>query len=152
MSKICLCAIRCTDKYNQSEVQDIVKNILLKYNRGDCGVDWNEPILSTVQDHYICSITDGPNNTDCEMLLLPDGCFYNSKTNSLEFAKRIVLLQDIATTIINRNLSIMFFIGDSGELAEDYQTVTTPHRDLCNYLESTLNTIDTNSNLHIIVT
>ena len=61
---------------------------------------------------------------NCEMLLLPDGWFFASKTNKLSFKQRMEFLHDIAALLLASNHSVEFYIGSSGTNPDEFLEIS----------------------------
>ncbi len=76
--------------------------------------------LPDISSQSFFSIADDTCYDNCEMFVLPDGCFYNGRTNSIPFIKRMEVLQDVFSFFKCHGISAELFMGDSGGLLEEY--------------------------------
>ncbi len=57
------------------------------------------------------------------MLLLPDRCWYNNKTNTVPFLVRMAFLRFVIEDVMDYSKSVELYIGDLGEyMIEEFQT------------------------------
>lgn len=123
MSKVCYLVIR-TDT-NCSLIREVVTNAFLSLELGvDYNVEYEEPALSRYShDYLICSITDGPNNSNCEEFLLADGCYYSGGKNNIPFLIRMRNLAWVVGKIESISSKVELFLGDSGTEYDDYREI-----------------------------
>ena len=151
MSSICLCVTEGKDK-NETLFYRLA-NIVKAHGRGVVfSIDWSEPIVDMLKDKYIvASISDCPNLSNCEMLLLPDGEYYNGYTNRLMFRERMKVLQDIADLLIECNRCVEFYIGHSGTNPDEFSDVIVKRSNLTEYLTTTVGKEGTEDARHIVI-
>lgn len=115
-------------------------------------LEYMEPFLDCYPSTaLIFSFADTPKFDNCEMLLLPDNCYFNGKTNAILFKDRMQLLYRTAKYFLDRLYSIEFYVGSSGVLYEEF----THHTVSIDNLVELLNMINTNCSqilsLHITI-
>lgn len=121
MSKLCIAIFN-----NFPGIGNTKKQIDLLLNSFNLGIFYeqsnDEPVLSEFQNksNIICSLSDNCIYNNCEMLLLPDNCFLNGKSNAVPFQERLSQIEEILKAILNNAQKIDLFIGDSGANWDDY--------------------------------
>lgn len=155
MSSICIGLIRAVEKEHQL-LREILINVTNEIGIGiSYNIDWDEPIWEKNDKNMLFfSICDSSTRSNCEMLLLADGCFYNDKTNSVPLANRLDSLKRIAATILGLGYSIEFYVGASGAALEDYSESSVSLRNIGDYIASNLYSYKNYviRSLHVIVT
>ena len=122
MSNICI--LVASDLYIQrAELETQVKQ---KVNQIGCGVFFDDYDLFPIHkknNSFICSFSDDYRFDNCEMLLLPDGCWLNGrKTNLVPFLNRMELLGSIIESILDSCKEVELFVGDNGEhMIDEFQ-------------------------------
>lgn len=151
MSKLCLVIFKCLHEEVElrSRVQEILhtKNFAL-FDR----ISYCEPFLSEFfcEDKIMYSIADTYDYDNCEMLLLPDSCFYNGRSNPVLFQERIRLLQNVLYVILEHSETVDVFIGDSGLTFSEFIHYDTKIENFLPIAE-TLNTV-VPKDIHITIT
>ena len=119
MSKICLALI--TNKSPEKEVIARIKSIVNRVGYEVFFYDrMEEPIIDAYRNSYIISFADSKNHDNCEMLLLPNGWYYNGITNSLTFIFRMGVIKRVINELIGQGCHVEFFVGDSGTLYDEF--------------------------------
>ena len=95
MSTICICIVRTMkEQGDKVRYKAQIEPIARRWNCGvKFSVDWPEPIVAcAMDDSLVVDITDYPGANNCELLLLPDGWYYNGCTNAVPFRDRYSVL------------------------------------------------------------
>lgn len=153
MSTFCLCVIDDIRKEEKIHVFHQIEILAQKYTYGisEC-VEWEEPLLINLgQDSFVININDDCACDNCEMLLLPDGWYYNGKTNNKPFKQRVEFLLDISKILLNRNFSFSFYIGESGESINEFIDFEVAHLDLIQFLSETIGKKGIYTGFHICI-
>ncbi len=134
MSKICFLILSCKDA-DHARMESIVQNQLSKVGyRAFFESSYNEPLLARYMDKSIaCSISDSALYDNCEMLLLPDQCWINGKTNDTSFLYRMKALGKALSEIEKYTETMELYMGESGTDPEDFDemiisTIDFPER------------------------
>jgi hypothetical protein len=132
----------------------MLSGIAKKHDRNICfEIGWSEPVIHSLPAaSFVFSLEDNALNENCEMLLLPDGWYYNGKTNNVAIAERMMFIQEISKSMLLSGFPMEFFIGTSGELPEDYETKVVECHHLASFLAKHIEIINSTSSLHIITT
>ena len=154
MSNICIGLIRAAQTEHQLLMEMLLKithevGIGVSFN-----IDWNEPIWDECDENMLFfSICDSSISANCEMLLLPDGWFYNGKMSSIPFADRMIFLQAIAAAVLNMGYSIEYYVGISGTLIEEYCESSVPLHNVADFITNNLYSYTdyVTHSLHVIV-
>lgn len=152
MSKICvICVPSIID--NKNYFISRIKQIVDHYGSG-CFIleKIEEPFFDYNNSEFIISFSDSYVYDNCEMLLLPDNCTYNGKTNKTPFCDRMAMIRDVAAFLRQAAFHVELYVGDSGTEYDDYlchkcRPYSIPDV-MCEYLN------DSNfhaHNLHIVV-
>ncbi len=151
MSLLCIIVFR-----KGLEKTDLNKRIWKQAESYGLGVSFNlgyeEPILHKVQfdpSYVICSLSDGPTCDNCEMLLLPDFCCFNGKSNPIMFCERMHQIECILKTILTEVCKVELFIGYSGALWDEFSHLMLRLDDFLQ-TASLLNSISP-PNLHFVI-
>lgn len=116
------------------------------------GIDWVEPIITTLPSTVLlCNIADTSESNNCEMLLLPDGWYFNGRANTIPARTRMQVLEDVAEYVIDQGYPIEFFLGDSGTLANEYKHVHIDCHQLSDFLCNRLEEIDMDFSLRVTI-
>lgn len=120
MSKVCVIVVGDNiDNLLKKKVDRIISDFGL-------GVffelSYPEPFLSVFGGRYslICNISDNHKYDNCEMLLLPDDCFFNGRSNPIPFHVRMTQIECILKTILEQTDNVDLFIGNSGTIYCEY--------------------------------
>ncbi len=154
MSSVCLCTIE--NHISKSEIRYFVtelKKIAQYYNRGiKFEIDWKEPLVSQLPiNSFVMDIKDSLLDENCEYLLLPDGWFFNGKTNELTFRSRMMVLEEISDLFTQKNYVVHFYFFDSGEDIDDFSTIKIRQSSFVNYLSDTIGIKGVESGVHICI-
>lgn len=153
MSLICLGIVKLSLLDHGKRIQDELKKVAAMHNRGICfKIDWYEPLVDTLENiHSIFSLTDSPESDNCEMLFLPDGCYCNEVSNNSSIFERMQYLQNLATIVLSNGHSIEYYIGNSGTLIDEYETISVQCTELSQCLVRKLNITDVPYAIHLKV-
>ena len=151
MSLLCFCVIENYKRSNDPLLDKEVRSISERYNRGiKFGVDWAEPIASSIENHsLIISINDTPESDNCELFLLPDGWHFNLQTNAIPFRERMTFLKDLASVLVSRGYHIHLYIAESGTDLNDYINVSLRYEELIDYLSQTIGKDGVRDGIHV---
>lgn len=151
MSWICLCMTEVYDQVDLYEEQ--LREIAAKHLRGiSFSIDWKEPIFECKKgEMLIFSLSDGPAQENCEMLLLPDGWYVNGRTNWQPFPQRMVVLHEIASMLLERMHRVEFYIGLSGTQPDEYVTRSVQQSGLVEELCETVGREGGEAGVHLVV-
>jgi hypothetical protein len=69
------------------------------------------------------SLADNDKYDNCEMFLLPDGCFCDERTNNVPFIERMNIIKKIIITIQHLVQNFEIFMGECAANQEDFITV-----------------------------
>lgn len=153
MSLICL-GITCPNTPDEFEkLKQQLSLVAVKYRRGiTFKIDWHEPLVDALVDYgMIFSLSDSPESDNCEMLLLPDGCYFNEQTDNISLQKRMLFLQELSKVIIATGHSVEYYIGLSGTLTAEYDTFMVQNRDLPLFLEKVISSFSPIYAIHLVV-
>lgn len=152
MSLICI-GVALLQSPNIAIIKQKLSEVAVRHKRGiTFGIDWYEPITDFInEDSFLFSLTDSPENDNCEMLLLPDNNFLNDKTNELPLGMRLQLLQDLSKVIIATGHYVEYYIGLSGTLTAEYDTFMVRNHDLPIFLEKVISSSAPSYAIHLIV-
>ena len=128
MSKICILAI-VPKLGRKSILKEQICDLLLSIGLGVSFSSNNyEPLIDHLRKtSIICFVADSTEHNNCELLLLPDNCFFNGMINEVPFKKRMGKIGAVITAVSSNSERIDLFFGYSGDRFEDYKTVlTTP--------------------------
>ena len=150
MSSICIGVIQ---PVVQEDFGKKLAEVAGRYGRGiTFEIGWHEPVLDSLTGKvFVFSLFDYPGSENCEMLLLPDGCFLNGETNNISFRERMELLRDLAGIVLENGSSMEYYIGLSGTLPEEYDTEIVNIADLPQRLEERMDPIEAVYAIHLIV-
>lgn len=110
----------------REEAVSAICNISNEYGKGvQFEIPNNEPFLHD----YPCpdlmfTLSDSDDTTNCEWLLLPDGWWYNDKTNPEPFYQRMKVLQQLADQLRTMCRRMEILVGESGLDLDDF----SPHQ------------------------
>jgi hypothetical protein len=154
MSNICIGLIRAAQIEHQ-QLREILIKVTHEVGVGvSFNLDWDEPIWDTCDENMLFfSICDSSISADCEMLFLPDGWFYNGKTNPIPLAYRMEFLQKIASVVLSMGYPIEFYVGTSGTMLRDYLESSVSLHNVGDFIANNLYsyTAYVNHSLHVIV-
>lgn len=87
-----------------------------------CGMDCDDPVCygEALSDTFVLSLADSDVHNNCEMLLLPDYCSINGRTNTLPFVERAIVFQRIMAPLITSLGTVDVFVGESGTQLDEY--------------------------------
>lgn len=75
---------------------------------------------------FVCSFADDFQWDNCEMLLLPDGSFFNGKTNATPFYRRMEALGGVLQAIKAKMQAIELYVGgNGGDSMDEFDLVRT---------------------------
>ena len=153
MSLICLCITDVIEEKEKFFYMELLEQLASGYG---CGVEfcfnWSEPIVENLKgEKYVFGLVDNRNSYNCEMLLLPDGWYYNGYTNDVRFRERMKLLADIAETLLGDGHCVEFYIGCSGMELEEAFDLEGKYCYFCDLLEKTVGTEGAEKGWHFIV-
>ncbi len=121
MSKLFI--IKCEkSKDILTSVNEVLK-ICHNYNLGVFfDTDYYEPVFQHMnrENTLLISIADSAEYNNCDMLLLPDDCYINGKSNKRPFIERAAFIQKMVQSIFENAYSVEVFIGDSGTQLCEY--------------------------------
>ena len=142
MSRICIGVLHNNDitpDRLRGELQTLLANTNLTISYK---LSYNEPLLRHYVDKtcLIFSFSDNSHYDTCEMLLLPDNCFYNGIENMVPFHKRMQNVEAILTKILEHGSMIDLFIGDSGTQMNEFEE-NQLHVCEFHHISNSLNTI-----------
>ena len=155
MSLFCLCVVESIRE--KSEVALCARQLELiakQYNRGvKFFADWSDPFVSDIQKQsFIMNITDGPSFSNCELFLLPDGWYYNGKTNKLPFRERMEFLKSVVSFFAEKKCVVDLYLGVSGICAQEFTHFTVSVNELMDCLVKTVGTHGAEESVHISIT
>lgn len=152
MSSFCLCVTNIQEKMKMFYEQRLC-NIAQHHKRGIVfSIDWFEPTVSLRgKNSFFANLLDSPVSDNCEMLLLPDGWYYNGSTNVLGFRRRMEFLQDIANELVAENGFVEFYIGCSGTELQEYRSILIKNENLIDCLEMLFGVSGIDEGIHIVV-
>lgn len=153
MSTVCMFVISTINSTTINITKNKISDFAKSNNRGvTFCVDWQEPLLSAFTDEeLVVSLKDSPNNTNCEMMLLPDNWYINGLTNSSPFSERAKFLKAIASIILEIVNSVDLYIFTSGTPAEELIKTTSKCECLVKCLVETVGEYGPDMGLHIVV-
>lgn len=153
MSKICIGVIKSpvnNHSYLKKEINMILNLNQLYY----FDIDYPELLLDKfINESYLkFSISDNKEIDSCEMLFLPDNCFFNGISNKYKFEKKMYLLQRSIVNIVQKISPLKFelFIGESGCDYVDFEKKEIYADEFKQFSMSFFNQID-NSNINFII-
>lgn len=100
-------------------------------------------------DKLILSFADDAQFDNCEMLLLPDGCFFGGYPNEIVFEDRMKQIETFLTIILNWTGTVELFVGYCGSYLHEYKHCNIHIKDFINSTKS-LNSIAA-PNLHLTI-
>ena len=101
------------------------------------------PFLMEYGDEYIVfSIADNYMYDNCEMLLLPDSCWFNEKKNDIPFVERMKNIENVLKEVIKITGNVEVFVGDCDAELFEFETITIDIQDFSKKANEKLNTID----------
>ena len=135
LSKICY--VVCIGMLQPSvDVRVTVQNIVSKYGyHAFFEHEYQEPLLDEYDSPFVISIADAPKHDNCEMLLLPDGYYYNGRTNTNSFVERMAVLRDVVIFLRSVGQSVELFLGTSGTAYDEFVEFHTSAEDIAQMLE-----------------
>lgn len=153
MSMICLGAIYMPSQNGGQSLMREISRIIHKH--GYCvfwGIDWIEPIITTLPSTVIlCNIVDNIECNNCEMLLLPDGWFFNGRFNIIPARERMQVLEELAAYVIGQGHQVEFFLGNSGTLPNEYRHMHVAYYELSDFLWKQLKEINADSAMRVTI-
>lgn len=121
MSRICIFVATAICQEHKAIIKNDILQFIGKYNLGAFfDQNHNEPFLSFYENRFTISIADSERYDNCEMFMCPDGWSIAGKKPVFSFRKRMMILQEIATLIVNKTGKVELFIGDSGLDYDDF--------------------------------
>ncbi|MBQ7603801.1 MAG: hypothetical protein IJU75_02490 [Clostridia bacterium] len=153
MSLFCFFAISSISEDNKVLLNNpyLEKNAQFYHIELNTSVGWSEPILTCVDKKSVLLNISDENTTNCELFLLPDGWYYNGKTNNIRFRDRMFLLQTISSFFTALKKDTNLYIGESGTNAEDYLTISLHYEMVADFLNSTIGQHGVMGGLHVII-
>ena len=148
MSQICICVANQNSIEKMGKIKELLHRCgLFVFNE----LFYVEPCLRKAQSEskVILSISDDAQFNNCEMLLLPDNCFYNGRSNNIPFSERMQLLKDVFELIVDKNSPIELFVGDSGTPYNDFEHHKITLQDFLT-VSANLNSV-TPPDLHLVI-
>lgn len=123
------------------------------YNRGiSFEFDWSEPFFERIpSDALKFHVTDSITSSNCEMLFLPDNCYYNGRTNSQPFAERMAFLTAISNVFAANRVVLELYIGMSGSLLDEYENISATPASLIPILQSTIGVNGADTAVHLMI-
>ncbi len=112
-------------------------------------VGWSEPILTCIDKKSVLLNISDENTTNCELFLLPDGWYYNGKTNNIRFRHRMFLLQTISSFFICFKKGTSLYIGESGTNVDEFLTTSIRYELMTDFLDSTIGKNGVVGGLHV---
>lgn len=153
MSKICIFVVTDICQECKASIENDILKFISEYNLGAFfDQDDNEPFLSFYENCFTISIADSGRYNNCEFLMLPEGWSVAGKMPVFSFRKRMMILQEIASLIVNKICRVELFVGDSGNDYDDFMQFE------CNFMnvaKTLLNNYEAengwSNNLHISI-
>ena len=152
MSNFCFCVIEnIIEAKERKRVFKKIEKLAQKYDCAICDlINWQEPVVSAInQDSYIISINDSKKEDICELFLLPDGWYYNNKTNIQSFFQRARFFEDIAEMIMIDGYDISFYIAQSGTTTDEFENYVISQSDIVLLLSESIGNNGVDTGLHI---
>ena len=130
-----------------------IAQISKEFNRGIFfELDWTEPIFEKIpSDTLKFYVTDSVTSANCEMLFLPDNWFYNGRTNSQSFDERMAFLTEISKVFTANGVALELYIGTSGSLHDEYESVSATPASLIPILQNTIGVNGTDTAVHFVI-
>lgn len=137
-----------TEKYKE-ELERIAK----RNRRGiSFVIDWDEPVVELhKKDFLIANLTDQNDSDICEMLILPEGWYYNGETNVDSFLQRMCYLYEIAEYVLMDEPTVDFYVGSSGAEPNEFVCYETNLEHFLCCLTDTIGQSGTSKDIHIRV-
>ncbi len=153
MSKLCIGLIKKPFGIADCSLKEQISLLLNKYNLGVFfKLSYFEPFLKeyNTDECIIFSIVDNNSFDNCEMLFLPDNCYFNVKTNGLSFNERMAILKAACENILQYESKMEIFIGNSGAEFSEYEHISVDPINFEKILIESLNVFDVPS-LHFSI-
>lgn len=153
MSMICIGCINAQSQECHRNLKSNISRLVHAHGYSVCwGIDWIEPIIETLPETTVLfSLTDGIEDDNCEMLLLPDGWFFNGRSNIISARERMQVLEELATYVIGQGHQVEFFLGNSGTLPDEYRHMHVAYYELSDFLWKQLEEINADSAMRVAV-
>lgn len=153
MSTVC---IGVATKLQPDNVAKCYQDLKAIADKHACGVffeiEYQEPFLEHFREASIVfSLSDSFVYDNCEMLMLPDGCFINGRSNPISFKTRMKIILDMAVYLKSYSCCLDFFLGHSGEPIEAYITYMVHQHNMLDVLELFNSDKSPHINMHISV-
>lgn len=154
MSKICIGIITKINQEKKKEIQSQLLDIVKKHDNGIFFSEiYPEKFFDMFSDdRFIFGLADNFEHNNCEMLLLPDTWMHNGKYSCVPFKKKISVLKDISSFLIDYDCQLDWFIGTSGLDQDDFQIVSVTPTELIEVMTDMYCTSMNINDLHIVIT
>lgn len=119
MSKFCIIKLKNINAFEDKEClfQKIEEE--LSIHKLTCFEHKSESLIKEENTEYI-SLADSKEYDNCEMFLLPDGCFNNGETNSIPFSERMNIIKNLIIKVQPFVQSFEIFMGECASNKEDF--------------------------------
>ncbi|MBR6610351.1 MAG: hypothetical protein IKK99_09065 [Oscillospiraceae bacterium] len=153
MSLFCICVVDIAKNNTTELYKQHLEKIARSHNRGiKFSINWDEPFMKNINNRaFIINLLDNPFSDNCEMLLLPDGWYYNGITNDISFVKRMQYIQEVVNVFRLENYNIDLYIGSSGMETDEFVEASVNYSDLINILVKTIGVDGPEEGMHIII-
>ncbi len=148
MSRICIGFIKIDEMpFEKDQLISVARenelNILLN-------MSYEEPIMTYFKNDYIYFNFVDSSMNNCEMLLLPDNCYYNGEGSNILFQERMKKIENFLKELLAGKNKIDIFIGDSGTEYNGFKEISLGINDFSNIATQYLNCVE-NGDFHFVI-